>query len=142
MIRKIELNDLKEVFTLLDELYEHKIEYSIFVEKYKKSLKNNDFYGIVAIENNKVVGVLIARIINRLAKRKNILFIDDLIVCENFRNFDVSKLGNSDFVYVDPPYLITCATYNEQGGWTEKDEKDLLVFLEKTINFYFYFFLL
>ena len=92
MIRKIELNDLEEVFTLLDELYEHKIEYSIFVKKYKESLENNDFYGIVAVENNKVVGVLIARIINRLAKRKNILFIDDLIVCKNFRNSGLGKL--------------------------------------------------
>lgn len=92
MIRKIELSDLEEVFSLLDELYEHKIEYSIFVEKYKESLKNNDFYGIVAVENNKVVGVLIARIINRLAKRKNILFIDDLIICKNFRNSGIGKL--------------------------------------------------
>jgi len=32
---------------------------------------------------------------------------------------------------VDPPYLITCATYNEQGGWGEKDEKDLLSFLDE-----------
>ena len=26
-------------------------------------------------------------------------------------------------------YLITCATYNKQYGWTQKDEKDLLEFL-------------
>ncbi len=29
-------------------------------------------------------------------------------------------------MYVDPPYLITCAAYNEQGGWSEVDEEDLL----------------
>ena len=58
--------------------------------------------------------------------RKNCKF-----TCEDFRNFDVSKLGNSDFVYVDPPYLITCATYNEQGGWSEQDEIDLLAFLDR-----------
>ena len=74
---------------------------------------------------------------NRNMQEKLSAFIDRIqsqnckFTCEDFRNFDVSKLGNSDFVYVDPPYLITCATYNEQGGWTEKDEKDLLVFLEK-----------
>lgn len=28
--------------------------------------------------------------------------------------------------YADPPYLITCAAYNEQGGWSEVDEEDLL----------------
>lgn len=92
MIRKIELEDLEAVFELLDELYENKIEYSIFVEKYKSSLKDNNFYGIVAVEDNKVVGVLIARIINRLAKRKNILFIDDLIVHREHRNTGIGKL--------------------------------------------------
>ena len=34
-------------------------------------------------------------------------------------------------MYADPPYLITCATYNEQGGWNERDERDLLRFLDK-----------
>lgn len=49
---------------------------------------------------------------------------------KDFRNFDISKLTPNDFVYVDPPYLITCAAYNEQGGWTENDEMDLLRFLD------------
>lgn len=52
-------------------------------------------------------------------------------------NYD--DLGSKDFVYVDPPYLITTATYNEQGGWTETNEKELLSFLdwlnEKGIRF-------
>lgn len=50
--------------------------------------------------------------------------------CLDFREFDIDTLGNNDFVYVDPPYLITRATYNEQGGWSETDEKDLLRFLD------------
>ena len=91
-IRKTKLEDLDSVFELLDELYENKIEYSKFTEKYKESLEDNSFYGIVAIENNKVVGVLISRIINRLAKKKNILFIDDLIVNEKCRNIGIGKL--------------------------------------------------
>ena len=33
------------------------------------------------------------------------------------------------FVYCDPPYLITTASYNENGGWSESDEKKLLEFL-------------
>lgn len=74
-IRKIELKDLDNVFELLNELYENKIEYSIFTQKYKASFDDNNFYGIVAIENNNVVGVLISRIINRLAKKKNILLL-------------------------------------------------------------------
>lgn len=68
------------------------------------------------------------------AKLKN--FIDRIeqqdcrFTCIDFRDFDTSNLTENDFVYVDPPYLITCATYNEQGGWSEEDERDLLAFLD------------
>lgn len=48
----------------------------------------------------------------------------------NFRIFDVSTLTNSSLVYCDPPYLITCATYNENDGWNEQSECDLLKFLD------------
>ena len=58
---------------------------------------------------------------------------------KDFRKYDISKLCSEDLVYVDPPYLITCASYNENGGWSVKDEKDLLEFLdnlnEKKIKF-------
>ncbi len=91
-IRKIELKDLDSVFELLDELYENKIEYSKFTQKYKERLKDSSFYGIVAVKENKVLGVLISQIINRLAKKKNILFIDDLIVNEKYRNIGIGKL--------------------------------------------------
>ncbi len=47
----------------------------------------------------------------------------------DFRKLKINKLKKDSFVYCDPPYLITCATYNERAGWTQKDEKDLLEFL-------------
>ena len=49
---------------------------------------------------------------------------------KDFRDFNTKRLSKNDLVYVDPPYLITCATYNENGGWTTDDEKDLLGFLD------------
>lgn len=49
--------------------------------------------------------------------------------CKDFRKFDTAKFTNKSFFYADPPYLIGCATYNEQDGWTEQDEKDLLAYL-------------
>lgn len=51
---------------------------------------------------------------------------------KDFRNFDFnsSNLTKNSFVYVDPPYLITTATYNEKNGWNKKDEKDLLNLLD------------
>lgn len=36
----------------------------------------------------------------------------------------------ADVVYIDPPYLITRASYNEHGGWDHNDEKDLLCFID------------
>lgn len=42
---------------------------------------------------------------------------------------EVSIESVHDFVYVDPPYLISTASYNENGGWTEKDEMRLLDYL-------------
>ena len=49
----------------------------------------------------------------------------------DFRGLDVTDLGKDDFVYADPPYLVTTASYNEGGGWSESDERDLLALLER-----------
>ncbi len=49
----------------------------------------------------------------------------------DFRAVPKEEWDETVFVYADPPYLISCATYNEQGGWTERDEKDLLACLEE-----------
>ncbi len=49
----------------------------------------------------------------------------------DFRDVDLSNLTENSFLYADPPYLITTASYNEKGGWVEKDEEDLLSLLDK-----------
>ncbi len=58
-----------------------------------------------------------------------------LFTCKNFIDFDFSFLTENDFVYCDPPYLITTGTYNDgkRGfeGWGEKQEILLLKTLEK-----------
>lgn len=74
---------------------------------------------------------------NKKMQQKLSDFIDRIkeqdckFTCLDFREFDIEALEKNDFVYVDPPYLITCATYNEQGGWSETDEEDLLQFLDR-----------
>lgn len=73
---------------------------------------------------NKKMEDKLSAFIDRI-KEQNCVF-----TCKDFRDFDINALSMNDFVYVDPPYLITCATYNEQGGWNEQDEKDLLSFLD------------
>ena len=50
--------------------------------------------------------------------------------CIDFNNFDFSSLTPNSLVYCDPPYLITCATYNEKNGWNESHEKNLLNLLD------------
>lgn len=42
-------------------------------------------------------------------------------------NLDI--LTENSFIYIDPPYLISTATYNEQGGWCESNEIRLLDYI-------------
>ena len=74
--------------------------------------------------NSKMKGKLEA-FIDRIKSSDYKFTVDD------FRNVSMEGYTDKSFFYADPPYLITCATYNEQSGWTEKDESDLLSYLEK-----------
>ena len=49
----------------------------------------------------------------------------------SFLDINLDEFTEESFFYADPPYLITCATYNEQSGWTEDDERNLLNYLEE-----------
>lgn len=46
----------------------------------------------------------------------------------DFKNFIPQKEA---FVYIDPPYLISTAVYNETNGWTKQHEANLLSYLNK-----------
>lgn len=52
---------------------------------------------------------------------KNIFFTNF-----SFDKLNVNKLNENDFVYIDPPYLISTASYNEQDGWNK--DKELLLY--------------
>ena len=73
---------------------------------------------------------------NDKMKTKLCAFIDRLcegnyvFSCVDFREMDTTALTENSLVYCDPPYLITCATYNEQDGWNERCECDLLATLD------------
>jgi site-specific DNA-adenine methylase len=53
----------------------------------------------------------------------------------NFKSFDISTLGDGDFIYADPPYLITTGSYNDgkRGfeGWSQADDLALFKLLDK-----------
>ena len=64
------------------------------------------------------------------SKKCNYQFIEG-----DFRDAKIQKkILNADFIYLDPPYLITDAVYNESNGWNEKNEKELLAFLDTCIR--------
>lgn len=55
--------------------------------------------------------------------------LDVSFYSKDFREFKANTFDKRDFIYCDPPYLLSLATYNENGAWTELDEKDLYAFL-------------
>ena len=52
--------------------------------------------------------------------------------CQDFRLFLKTKFQKEDFIYFDPPYLITFSEYNKL--WNEKNETELLLLLDKLNN--------
>lgn len=77
------------------------------------------------------------RTFNDKLKKNFIEFVDKLheinieFTNKDFREISTDYLGENDFVYCDPPYLITCASYNENEGWNDIREKELLSLLDK-----------
>ena len=70
---------------------------------------------------------------NRKMQDKLSLFIDrikelDAVFMDS--DFRTVEIPSGSFVYADPPYLVTTATYNEKHGWTESDETSLHEILE------------
>lgn len=55
-------------------------------------------------------------------------------ICADFSSKEVEEvLAIADFIYMDPPYLITNATYNEANKWDNLSEHKLLALLDKLI---------
>jgi DNA adenine methylase Dam len=71
---------------------------------------------------------------NKNIKKNLKLFIDELgqkkieFYSDDFKNI---KIQNNSFVYIDPPYLATIASYNENGGWNEDKEISLLSYMDE-----------
>lgn len=75
---------------------------------------------------------------NQRMKNKLIAFIDAIssknitLMSDDFENIiNANNLSSTDFVYADPPYLITCASYNENGGWTAENDERLMLVLDQ-----------
>lgn len=74
-------------------------------------------------------------------KKNLILFVDKLkkmkidFCAKEFDKISIEELGNDDFIYCDPPYLITTGSYNDGNrgfkDWKEEEELKLYNFLDK-----------
>lgn len=90
-IRKITLGDLDRVFELLSELYRNKLKYDKFKEIYKLKLNDVNNYYIVAVIDNKIVGVLTSEINVQLHRERKQCFVEDLIIDKEYRNKGIGK---------------------------------------------------
>lgn len=110
-------NRWDKFYTLLCYSFNNQIRYN------KEGKFNMPFGKNRSSYNNRLQGRL-KEFIDKIDYKYNFSSLD-------FRDIDLDSLTSESFVYCDPPYLITVATYNENGGWSEKDEKDLLDLLDK-----------
>lgn len=126
-----------EAFLKLREDFNHNtnIDYNYYITLYVLIVYafNNQIRFNRKGEFNLPVG---KRDFNKKMREKLSSFIDRLKSGDyKFESYDFRELPSEEwndktFVYVDPPYLITCATYNEQDGWNETLEKELLKYLD------------
>lgn len=104
-------------YSLIAHSFNHQIRYNNKGEFNMPFGKNRSCY-------NKSLQSRLKDFVDRVDNKFNFSNLD-------FRALDLDSLTDNSFVYCDPPYIITTATYNENGGWTEKDERDLLNLLDK-----------
>ena len=77
--------------------------------------------------NDRILEKLVS--FSRVTKEKKVFYYS-----EDYEQFE-DRITQDDFVYIDPPYLITLGSYNDGkrgfNGWNEAEEKRLLAFLER-----------
>lgn len=110
-----------DLFVLVAYTFNHQIRFN----------NDHDFnnpFGKERSNFNKTMKQNLTRFITKL-KEKDVEFTNT-----SFENFDFTFLTKNDFVYCDPPYLITTGTYNDgkRGfkGWTKNEEQSLLKILD------------
>jgi len=115
MYNKSTEKDPIDLFVLICYSFNHQIRFNSKGEYNMPFGKNRSQFN-KTIEQN---------LINFHKTIKNVIFTN-----KSFTELKVDKLSKDDYVYCDPPYLITCASYNEQDGWNETQERQLYELLD------------
>lgn len=115
----ISTRDCRDLFLLIMFGFQQQI-------RFNNNLDYNNPVGQAGFNDN-VLEKLISY--SRISKEKNVFYYS-----EDYEKF-FDYINNDDFVYIDPPYLITLGSYNDGkrgfNGWNENEEKRLLDFLSK-----------
>ena len=85
----------------------------------------NRAFGENRSEFNPTMRENLIKTINKI-NNTNVHFIN-----KSYLEIDFSELTSNDFIYADPPYLITNADYSIQALWNEEKEMKLLELLDK-----------
>lgn len=109
--RNIQNNNTILLFLLICYGFNHQIRFNNKGSFNIPFGKNRSAYNMVIREN----------LIKTSTQLKNMKTIFSSV---DFRNVILNNIQKNNFVYCDPPYLVTQATYN--GIWKEQEERDLL----------------
>lgn len=97
--------------------------------RFNNSMKFNNPFGKNRSSFSKNMEENLRGFINKLNQ------IDAVFMDMYFSEFDITRLTSKDFVYLDPPYLITTGNYNDGNrgfqNWGTEQEIQLYEFLEK-----------
>lgn len=110
--------DIRDLFILVAFSFNHQIRFN------SKGEYNMPF-GKDRSEFNKRMKDNLIKFVEQI-KKQNAKFLK-----QSFETLDPDTLPKDSFIYADPPYLITVASYNENGGWNEQMEYKLLEYLDK-----------
>ena len=113
-----EYRDIRDLFVLVAYAFNHQIRFN------SKGEYNMPF-GKDRSEYNKNMKTNLINLITRIQEQ------DSTFLNKSFDELNVEEFTKDTFVYADPPYLITVASYNENGGWNEQMEYKLLEYLDK-----------
>lgn len=155
--KKFETNDLiKTIEYIIDEWHlslTNELAYKNFREHYNKTKKPIELFILICYSFNYQIRFNSKQEYNNpfgrnrswfnpILKENLIKFHKTLkkvkLSSENFKTLNLNYLGTKDFVYADPPYLITTGTYNDgkRGfeGWTNIEEYALYDYLDNLNN--------